>query len=359
MDELVPRIYEKKHGGYNLAARQPARKLFVGVDEAGYGPNLGPLLIGGSAWVVPAEMTESELCSLLEAEQFCTASWSPNCDHIPLGDSKKLYQSTSGLRTLELGLLSMLATLDVEPSKSDDEIRKLDKLVERLAPAATTNNAGARNRQKAPWYLNLAEFCVPVTEAAESEIERLSDLAKRRLLKHDVELVAVNAMVVDEAEFNRQVLQYDSKGKLLSLATFEMVDCLLAAAPEIPAEIFCDRQGGRKNYMPLLLEWVPESWFIETQQSNKRCSYRTTVGRNLDIHFSVGGDSFPPTALASMVAKYLRERLMESFNHYWNQQALGIKPTAGYPQDAIRFRKSIEAKATELGLPLEIWWRSR
>ncbi len=359
MDELVPRIYEKRHRGYNLAARQPARKLFVGVDEAGYGPNLGPLLIGGSAWVVPAEMTETELCTLLAAEQFCTAAWSPNCDHVPLGDSKKLYQSTSGLRTLELGLFSMLATLGNEPRKLGDSLGKLDQFVERLAPAASTHKAGDTNCKVAPWYLNLGEFSVPVTEAAEPETVRLGDLAKRRLQKHGIELVAVNAMVIDEAEFNRQVLQYDSKGKLLSLVTFEMVDCLLDASPELPAEIYCDRQGGRKNYMPLLLEWMPESWFIETQQSNARCSYRTTIGRNLDIHFSVGGDSFPPTALASMVAKYLRERLMESFNHYWNQQVPGTKPTAGYPQDAIRFRKLIEAKAAELGLPLEIWWRSR
>ncbi len=359
MDELVPRIYEKKHGGYNLAARPPARKLFIGVDEAGYGPNLGPLLIGGSAWVVPSEMTETDLCQLLAAEQFFAAPWSPNCDHVPLGDSKKLYQSTTGLRTIELGLLSMLATLSEPPGLLGNSLGKLDQFVARLAPAASTNITGESTGKAAPWYLNLAEFSVPVTKEAESDIARLSKLAKQRLQKHGIELVAVHAMVIDESEFNRQVLQYDSKGKLLSLVTFEMVNCLLAASPELPAEIYCDRQGGRKNYMPLLLEWMPESWFIETQQSNERCSYRTTSGRNLDIHFSVGGDSFPPTALASMVAKYLRERLMESFNLYWSQQVSGIKPTAGYPQDSIRFRKSIEAKAAELGIPLEIWWRSR
>lgn len=342
-----------------MAARQSARKLFIGVDEAGYGPNLGPLLIGGSAWVVPAEITESNLCKLLAAEQFCTAPWSPNCDHVPLGDSKKLYQSTSGLRTLELGLLSMLATTGSTVEVTSGKPHKLDKLVESLSPLTSANDVAITKSVAAPWYLNLAEFSVPVSEATEPEIARLGNLAEHRLQKHGIELVAVHAMVIDEAKFNRQVLQYDSKGKLLSLVTFEMVNSLLDTAPELPAEIYCDRQGGRKNYMPLLLEWMPESWFIETQQSRERCSYRTTSGRELDIHFSVGGDSFPPTALASMVAKYLRERLMESFNLYWSQQISGIKPTAGYPQDAIRFRKSIEAKAAELGMPLEIWWRSR
>ncbi|MCA9134862.1 MAG: hypothetical protein KDA45_16955, partial [Planctomycetales bacterium] len=75
--------------------------------------------------------------------------------------------------------------------------------------------------------------------------------------------------------------------------------------------------------------------------------------------FSVGGDRFPPTALASMLAKYLRERLMESWNAFWQLHLPGIKPTAGYPLDARRFRREIEPLARELQLPLELWWRCK
>ena len=35
----------------------------------------------------------------------------------------------------------------------------------------------------------------------------------------------------------------------------------------------------------------------------------------------------------------------------------GIKPTAGYPVDAKRFRAEIEQHATKLGLQQTDWWR--
>ena len=48
-------------------------------------------------------------------------------------------------------------------------------------------------------------------------------------------------------------------------------------------------------------------------------------------------------ALASMHAKYLRERMMESLNRYFNTLAGGgLKPTAGYPVDADRFLADVD-----------------
>jgi ribonuclease HII len=78
-----------------------------------------------------------------------------------------------------------------------------------------------------------------------------------------------------------------------------------------------------------------------------------------DFHFTVGGDSFGPTALASMLAKYLRERLMHSFNAFWQQHVPNLRPTAGYPLDAKRFREQIEATAIRLEIPESVWWRCR
>ena len=52
-----------------------------------------------------------------------------------------------------------------------------------------------------------------------------------------------------------------------------------------------------------------------------------------------------PVAFSSMVAKYLREKAMESFNDYFQSLHRGespLKPTAGYPVDADRFLSAVE-----------------
>ncbi len=76
--------------------------LVIGVDEAGYGPNLGPLCIGLSAWEVSSE--EQDLSQLLEP----VVSSKPAKDRVAVADSKQLYKPGGGLETLELGVLGML-----------------------------------------------------------------------------------------------------------------------------------------------------------------------------------------------------------------------------------------------------------
>ena len=42
--------------------------LVIGIDEAGYGPNLGPLVIGGSSWQI--DELQCDHLSTKEADQF-------------------------------------------------------------------------------------------------------------------------------------------------------------------------------------------------------------------------------------------------------------------------------------------------
>ena len=56
------------------------------------------------------------------------------------------------------------------------------------------------------------------------------------------------------------------------------------------------------------------------------------------IEFCVGGESRAPVALASMAAKYIRELSMHAFNAFWAARMPGLRPTAGYPTDAQRWR---------------------
>ena len=79
----------------------------------------------------------------------------------------------------------------------------------------------------------------------------------------------------------------------------------------------------------------------------------------MTVTFRTKGEEELPTALASMTAKYHRELAMRAFNAFWTEQVAGLRPTAGYPQDAKRFRKEIAHRQSELGIDDRDLWRNR
>ena len=102
------------------------------------------------------------------------------------------------------------------------------------------------------------------------------------------------------------------------------------------------RQAGRP---PLLRRMADESSsgapLRAVEEGKQRSVY--TFGAS-SIEFTVGADGFRmETALASMLAKYIRETAMTLFNKWWSERVVGIKPTAGYPTDAKRFLKDLAA----------------
>ena len=66
-----------------------------------------------------------------------------------------------------------------------------------------------------------------------------------------------------------------------------------------------------------------------------------------------------PTALASMTAKYVRELAMIAFNAFWINHLPNLRPTAGYPLDAKRFRKAIAPVQKKLEVSDATIWRCR
>src|SRR5437660_454123 len=77
-----------------------------GIDEAGYGPNLGPLVqtaVGMSVDGDPA------VCELWQALGLAVRKYGKGRDkRLMIDDSKKVYGSTRTLNHLELGVLAVL-----------------------------------------------------------------------------------------------------------------------------------------------------------------------------------------------------------------------------------------------------------
>ena len=60
-----------------------------------------------------------------------------------------------------------------------------------------------------------------------------------------------------------------------------------------------------------------------------------------------------------MVAMYMRDLAMRAFNDFWRARLPDLRPTAGYPTDAKRFRKEIGTLQQQLGITDNLLWRER
>ena len=58
-----------------------------------------------------------------------------------------------------------------------------------------------------------------------------------------------------------------------------------------------------------------------------------------------------------MTAKYVRELSMSVFNAAWAARVPGLKPTAGYPTDAIRWRRDAKETISAAEMPIDSLWR--
>ena len=313
--------------------------FLIGTDEAGYGPNLGPLVISTSVWQVPGS-PHAFAERLGEAVLRRPDPRSPEA--MVIADSKELYSSRLGLAALERGVLASLGAIDVVP-------RDWETLWQRLAPAAA---------RTLPWY---RDYHAPLPLDAEARaVDTLADRFRDALEQADVRLVAIHSRAVFPDEFNRKCDACGSKGAALTEWSLSLVAEAMADLDDQPRYLVFDKHGGRNRYAGQLQAAWCADWIEVVRESRAESSYRLRDnGVKHDVHFRSGGEAFLPTALASMTSKYLRELAMRAFNAFWCERVADLRPTAGYPQDARRFKSAIAAAQAELEIPDDLLWRSR
>lgn len=321
----------------------------LGTDEAGYGPNIGPLVVTATLWRVPDDADETLYGCLRRVVHA-----DPQCEdprRLLIADSKAVYSPAGGLARLETGALAALRVCGLRPTN----------LRELLRDAAGIIDGDELTR---PWH---AEVEIALPRACDAgSLDGAASRLDDGLREAGVRLLAVRSRCLFPAGFNGAVKRLGNKSTLLTEMTLLLVRELLdgyfddAAADDDGLVIACDKHGGRNAYAAALQQYVVDDLVQTVCESRGESVYRfRRAERAVEIGFRVNGESRMPTALASMISKYVREAAMCAWNAYWLGLVPELRPTAGYPGDARRFRREIAATARERSLHARLWWRDR
>jgi len=309
----------------------------LGVDEAGYGPNLGPLVIAATLWEVPEGLT-ADGCDTLVSKVISRTAPARGDKRLWVADSKQIYKPGGGLSLLERHVQPFLGLAGV----SRDSVSKLWQAL---------HADSAESLHEEPWYAT--ESPLPLDERSRAGDDRVEEL-REHLTAVGIHLRAIQARIVSPARFNTLLASRGTKGQLLSETTLNLVASLWPERFDEPALVYCDRHGGRSRYADLLQHAAGERMVVTLAESSELSRYR--IGAT-EVRFAVRSERYLPVALASMVAKYVREVLMQRLNAWWCEQVPGLEPTAGYPVDAKRFWADTAAARARLGLADNVIWR--
>jgi len=302
--------------------------LLAGIDEAGYGPLLGPLCVGMAAVRIDTPVEDPAGLNLWKLLK-CGVCTSPDerRGRVAVADSKALKLANTSkarhpLAWLERGVLAFLRCRGLELAT---DVELFDHL----------GVAGPGHR----CYEGDA-VCLPLSWSA-GQIAIAANMLNTAMAPRGVSVADVACVVVGEGRFNETVSREGSKARTTVQGIRELAARLMRRAGETGdrAWLVCDRLGGRARYVETLAEVFPHSEPEILFENERESRYRLGVDRcELTVSFTVEGESAHlPTALASMTAKFVRELHMIRFNRYWCGLRPGLKPTAGYRGDAQRW----------------------
>ena len=323
--------------------------LVIGTDEAGYGPNLGPLVVAATAWEIDAPPEEAE-ASLSDAVARAHAVAADLGVSPPLwGDSKEIYRGGNGLERLEFGVL---VAGSIAAGESPAAWRDLERLLGPLGPPDGASES--------PEWPGLTDAAVPSCCAGSAVADAAHGIAAA-MRPIGVRLAAMRCRCVYPGGFNDQLLAGRNKSDILSTTTLSLAASLTGGTKEATV-VWCDRHGGRKRYAGIVSEAFDAAFVQPIEETATRSSYCIGGGPSATllrttIEFAVGGESRLPVALASMTAKYIRERTMECFNRFWSARLPGLRPTAGYPLDAKRWRADASGILAAEEIAERVLWR--
>ncbi len=328
----------------------PQMVILVGIDEAGFGPILGPLVISSSAFLLPHQLltldsTGSPQADLWQVLRKSAAKRRRNlAGRLLIADSKKAHNKSLGIKHLQRTVLACMKCLGEEPAT-------LTELLNLLCPDCIGRLS------EYPWYKEATEQTI-LADAGDKEIT--SSVLRDDLSSNGIKLLQLRSCCLDVAYYNKMVGSVKNKASVLFTATSQLIKNAFDNFAGDDLQIMIDRQGGRVRYRKILQLMFPDMKLKILHESQQNSSYelqangksarrtrQTDGGQAADkcmrLHFAVGADDrFLPVSLASMVSKYVRELLVYNINRYFAGFSADLRPTAGYWKDGLRFIEEIK-----------------
>jgi len=328
--------------------------LYGGIDEAGYGPLLGPLCVGAAVFNVEHTGTARPCLWSTLANSVKHAgrekAGRDKAGRIAIDDSKKLKGARNAkahpLTHLERGVLTMLASMHEDRSWLDHctDIQ----LLQRLGIALPDE----------PWFQG-----EPIALPLGSDTGKLRiDAAQlaRTMASTNTQLHHLHVRALSVPEYNDRVQSARSKSWVNFEAAASCIERIWASTTE-PLHLVMDRHGGRTCYQRELHTSWPQAHIDTKRESPEQSDYTLTLdARTLHLHIRSKADAdHLPVALASMAAKLVRELLMQRLNRFFTERMPDLAPTAGYVQDGRRWLQEVDPVLQDAGFQTDQLVRCR